>query len=368
MDFKDYFDHPLGVELGGRAAALLASFDQQRYSASLPADLRPLEMKARVKVMANALWDGLGLEFVPAARVLLGMLDPIPGTRFGRMTGFPVWVIADIFETRGLEHFEPAMQAIKKVTQHFTGEFAIRPYLDAYLEPTLQVLAGWVSDDSTDVRRLVSEGTRPRLPWASRVPSLLVDPAPVLALLERLRNDRSEYVRRSVANNLNDISKDHPSAVLDVLERWQVEERGPHTDWVIRHSLRTLARRGDSRALELLGYSMAAPVRVKRFQVGPSQIKPGERISLDCDIQIDSTCEHGLMVDYAILAPGARGQINRRVFKWSKRQKLVKGSVKLQRDHSIESSSLRSYYPGAHEVHLIINGQVVAQGSFELGV
>lgn len=368
MDFKDYFDHSLFDELGGRAAVLLDGFDRQRYSASLPADLRALEMKARVRAMANALWDSLGLEFVPASQVLVAMLNPIPGTNFGRMAGFPVWVIADIFETRGLEHFDAALQAIKKVTQHFTGEFAIRPYLQAYLAPTLQVLAGWARDESADVRRLVSEGTRPRLPWASRVPSLLIDPSPVLSLLERLRNDRSEYVRRSVANNLNDISKDHPDAVLDVLERWQIEEPGPHIDWVTRHSLRTLARRGDSRALELLGYSMAAPVQVTRFQVAPAQIKQGGQIVLDCAIQIDSTCEHGLMVDYAILAPGARGQINRRVFKWSKRQKLVKGTVKLQREHSIESSSLRSYYPGAHEVHLIVNGQVVAQGSFELAV
>lgn len=230
MNFKDYFDQKLALELCDRSAALHPGFNQQLYTDSLPADLQPLEMKTRVRALANAPWEAMELDFVPTTRILISMLDPIPGTRFGRMTGFPVWVIADIVETRGLAHFEQALQAIKKITRHFTGEFAIRPYLNAYPEATFEMLAAWTRDDSADVRRLVSEGTRPRLPWATRVPSLLTNPRPILVLLDLLYNDKTEYVRRSVANNLNDISKGYPGIVLDILERCYSCTRCPRAD------------------------------------------------------------------------------------------------------------------------------------------
>lgn len=367
MDFKDHFDQALCQELGQRAAVLAPGFDAQRYQAALPTELQGLEMKARVRALAEALWHGLGLSFDEAMPVLTGMLDAVPQARLGRMSGFQVWVIADIVETRGLDDFELAMQAIHKVTRHFTSEFAIRPYLVAYPQQTLAVLTGWLDDDSSDVRRLISEGTRPRLPWASRVPSLLLDPTPILPLLERLRDDPSLYVRRSVANNLNDISKDHPALVVELLSRWKAELPSEQGQWMVRHAARTLTRQGNAAALELLGYLRTTPVKVKRFEVSPPSIVAGQSITLDCDIQVEGAGEHGLMVDYAILAPGARGQTNRRVFKWSKRKKQAQGSVRLQREHGIATNQVRSYYPGAHQIQLIVNGQVLAEGTFELG-
>ena len=367
MDFKDYFQAELAVELGSRANAVYPAFDALRYRAALPADFAPMEMKARVRVLAKALWEGLGLAFPDAAAVLCLCLDPIAGTPHQRLSGFPVWVIADIIETQGLEHFESAMASIHKVTQHFTGEFAIRPYLQAYPEQTLAMLAVWSRDPSPDVRRLVSEGTRSRLPWAARVSTLLLEPGPVLKLLEGLKRDDSEYVRRSVANNLNDISKDHPESVVATLEAWRVSHPAdPLLGWIIRHALRTLAKRGHPKALALLGYPIDAAVEVPRFVIGPSAIGMGESILLDCDIKLERALAHGLMIDYAILAPGARGKINRRVFKWSKRQQPGVGTLNLQRSHRIETSQVRTYYPGEYVVELIINGEVMAKSHVQV--
>lgn len=170
-----------------------------------------------------------------------------------------------------------------------------------------------------------------------------------------------------MANNLNDISKDHPELVVQLLSRWKTELPGDQGQWLVGHAARSLARQGNTTALDMLGYSSSLPIKVKHFAVSPQRIVRGQSISLDCDIQVEGAGEHRLMIDYAILAPGARGQINRRVFKWSKRKKQAAGRVHLRRKQGIASSSTRKYYPGAHRVQLIINGQVLAESTFELG-
>ncbi|MGP0172641.1 DNA alkylation repair protein [Pseudomonas sp. NCHU5208] len=366
MDFKDYFDFALAEQLAQRTACVYPEFNQASFYALVPNTLPDLEMKARVRALADALWGGLGLEYPRAIEVLCKAMGPIPGSYSVGISGFPVWVVADVIERHGLEYFDESMRAIHLVTQRFTGEFAIRPFLRTRLAQTLSVLEGWTRDESDHVRRLVSEGTRPRLPWASQVPSLLADPQPVIALLAKLKGDSSEYVRRSVANSLNDISKDHPDLVVDTLRAWENEQPDSATlAWITRHGLRTLARQGHLQALELLGYSTAAVLTVPRFSVAPQAVALGSDLLLSCELHIEGGLD-GLMIDYAILAPGARGQINRRVFKWSKRRSVNAGALTLERTHRLENRASRIYYPGEHQVHLIVNGQVKAVSEFEV--
>ena len=158
----------------------------------------------------------------------------------------------------GLDHFEPSMQAHYQLTQRFTAEFSIRPFLIKHTEATLARLRQWARDPNEHVRRLVSEGTRPRLPWASRLPAFQADPAPVLALLELLKDDPALYVRRSVANNLNDIGKDHPRVLMQTAQRW-MRDATPERAWVVRHALRWAVKQGDPAALKVLGFGKKSP-------------------------------------------------------------------------------------------------------------
>ncbi len=168
----------------------------------------------------------------------------------------------------GLGAFEESMLAQYELTKRFTAEFSIRPFLIHHEAATLARLRQWTVDPDPNVRRLVSEGTRPRLPWAPRLPAFIADPAPVLELLELLRDDPSEYVRRSVANNLNDISKDHPDVVVEVARRWWADGDEPRRR-LVRHALRTLVKRGDPAALEVLGHVGADHLVVREVSIDP---------------------------------------------------------------------------------------------------
>lgn len=367
MDFKDYFDEALAVALGARVQAVYPNFDRAMYQAALPSDLAPLAMKARVRALSDALWQAMDLAFPDAATVLCATLDPIPGTRFQRLSDFPVWVIADVVECHGVAHPQAALQAIHKITRHFTGEFAIRPYLARYPDQVFAALQRWLTDPDEHVRRLVSEGVRPRLPWASRVPALIENPAPVINLLENLYLDASEYVRRSVANNLNDISKDHPQLVIDTLAAWR-EQAPSHAGlaWITGHALRSLCRQGHAPALALLGYASDSVVNVSHFSTMATDIGLGESINLRLDIHLPAPIADGLMIDYELRMPGANGRINQRVFKWSKRRNLPAGNLCLQRRHAIVSNSTRRYYPGEYQVTIKVNGHAKAHTRFRV--
>ncbi len=367
MDFKDHFDQRLAGELAARFKVLHPGFDLALYQAALPADFAPLPMKTRVQALSDALWRALGLSFEQAVDLVRAVLDPIEGTDFGRLQDFPVWVIADLVEHRGLDHPELALSAIHKITRHFTGEFAIRPYLAAYPARTFAQLAAWRSDPSEHVRRLVSEGTRPRLPWATRVPALIDDPSAVIDLLAGLYLDDSEYVRRSVANNLNDISKDHPRLVVDTLADWQANApQHAGLAWILRHALRSLCKHGDVRALALLGYSAQAVVNIGCFDTAVADVGLGESVQLRLAIHLPKPIAQGLMIDYQLRMPGASGRINKKVFKWSTRHNVPAGDLLLQRSHPIVTTRTRRYYPGEYRATLMVNGQAKAQTRFRV--
>lgn len=258
---------PLKHLLGPAAVQCLAQniylvhppFDRELFCTAALTGLEALSLMARSQQIARALYQALPKPYETAVGILTASLAPAPpeGSSAG-LAGFFYLPHSSFIATYGCDPacnggadpFEASLQAQYALTTRFTAEFCIRPFLIQQLERTLATLSGWASDPNPHVRRLCSEGTRPRLPWGLRIPSLMADPEPVLPLLERLKNDPSLYVRRSVANHLGDIAKDHPERVFQLCDRWLIGASS-ELKWLIRHALRYPAKQGNATALAL---------------------------------------------------------------------------------------------------------------------
>lgn len=325
-----------------------------------------LELMPRCRHLGEAVARHLPERFPAGARVLLRVLEtaapPQNGNPIGSFVFMPAGVVA---ATRGLGHFAEAMEVLKALTKRFTSEFAIRPFLREHPEKCFQLLHDWASDPNEHVRRLVSEGTRPRLPWGERVPGLILDPSPGLALLERLKDDPSEYVRRSVANHLNDIGKDHPERLLAVAKGWN---KGASSDRkkLIRHALRSLVKAGNRDALFLLGFGGQLRALLQRKSVFPARIRVGEKVVFSATIAAESKTR--VLLDYRIHFQKANGKTSPKVFKGTTMDLSAGESRSWRATFAAIPRSTRVLYPGVHAVDLLLNGEIHPIGVFRLAV
>jgi 3-methyladenine DNA glycosylase AlkC len=362
--FKDYFDAALVNELGERIHAVYPAFDVSSFTTGILDQLPAFELKDRVRLISRVLRTHLPESYPDALEVLLKFLGPVDKEKDEFMYGFGLMPIAHFVETNGLAHFDASMAALYEITKRHTAEFAIRPFLLRHEARTLTVLRRWAKDDSEDVRRLVSEGTRPRLPWASRLAPFVTDPGPVISLLRLLKDDPSLYVRRSVANNLNDISKDHPERVVETLKAWQ-EQGGDQIGWIVGHALRGLIKQGDRRALSLMGFEKPK-LALTGLRVDPPAIRFGNSLEVRFELESRSNRSQRLVVDYIIQFVKANGQRSPKVFKLSTRTLKAQEKAKIQKRHAIKPITTRRYYAGTHRLEIQVNGEVLGGTDFEL--
>ncbi|MEZ4897003.1 MAG: DNA alkylation repair protein [Saprospiraceae bacterium] len=264
----------------------------------------------------------------------------------------------------GLNHFEHSMQALYEITKRFTSEFAIRPFLIKYPEQTLSILAEWTQDPSEHVRRLVSEGTRPRLPWAMRLPEFQKDPQPALRLLELLRNDPSEYVRRSVANHLNDISKDHPELVLRTCEKWWLPG-SENMQSLCSHALRTLVKAGHPEALAILGFRHRIDVTAKLF-IQNHVVNWGQDLIFEATVTLNEESSRILVIEYIVHYLKANGSYSLKVFRLTKETLESMETKSYRRKRSMQDLTTRKHYPGIHYLEIQVNGNRYDKKAFEL--
>lgn len=361
--FKHWIDRS-AVE--GLADALCAAgaFERDSFVEAAAAGLEPLELKDRVRHVAATLRDHLDPDYPTAlAHLLRALPPPLEGTD-GVSSAFVLWPYAHFVEAYGLEAFDASMRAMVEITQRFSAEFAVRPYLDREPERAFAFLAGLTDHPSPHVRRWVSEGTRPRLPWGLRLKKLVADPSPSLPLLEALRRDPEEYVRRSVANHLNDIAKDHPELVVRTCARWWNDA---DTDGrrMIKHALRTLVKKGHPGALAVLGFG-PPKVRVERWSVSERVTLGGDPLELSLAVTSTAKRAQRLLVDFVIHHRKANGETSPKVFKWTERALAPGETLTLEKRHAIRPITTRRYYPGAHHAEVLINGEALAKASFEL--
>lgn len=361
--FKHYYGLSLAQTLADKITAIYPGFDTPSFIAQLASTLDELEFKGRIALISAALRDHLPSHYPDAVKILLAILGPEIAAEEGMFrNGWFVPPLAYFVEVYGLDYFDESIAALYEMTKRNTAEFAIRPFLAKYPQRTLAIMETWTQDENPHIRRLVSEGTRTRLPWASRLKMFIEDPSPVLKLLTRLKNDPSLYVRKSVANNLNDIAKDHPQLVLEILTDWH-KDATPSTLWIIRHALRTRIKQGDPAALRLLGFESTS-ISLHELRIEPTSLQVGDTATFSFILKNDTTSAQNLMIDYQIHFVRANGKRNPKVFKLKSHQLPSSQSIQIQKKHSFKPITTRRYYSGLHRLEIQVNGQILGGVDF----
>ena len=346
-------------------AAVLPSFDKQRFMAQvLTAEFDQMELKERMRHTTKVLHNFLPADFSEAVALIEMLIIQFRQENVGEDSlGFIFF--PDYIEVYGLEDFDTSMKAIEFITQFITCEFAVRPFLLKYGDKMMEQMRVWSSHKSHKVRRLASEGSRPRLPWAMAIPALKKNPTPVLAILENLKNDPSESVRRSVANNLNDISKDHPGIVLKIANAWKGQNK--ETDAIVRHGCRTLLKQGHPEVLTL--YSLVSEhIHFSDFTLLTPTLKIGESLKFSFSILNGNASPQKVRLEYAVYYKRQNGQLSKKVFKISEREYAPNEQAKILRKQRFVPITTRKFYAGTQQLSIIINGQEKEIVLFELTV
>lgn len=349
------------------------SFDTQAFLRQIEPGYESLELMARGQRIAQALQAHLPQDVPRALRVLVDSMDPPMGLDAAGepdagdrpYSAFLYLPHSMYIGTHGLPHFEAAMAAQHALTQRFTAEFCIRPYLLHRQGDTLARLRDWAQDDNAHVRRLVSEGTRPRLPWAPRLPAFQANPQLALPLLGALKDDPSSYVRRSVANHLGDIAKDHPDLAVDTARTWLLGAPAPR-EALVRHGLRFLIKRGDSGALDALGVGHAVALDVRAARVLPARARIGDKVRIEAELHNPTPEAQRVLADLKVHYVKANGGAAPKVFKLQTLDIAPGATVAVGKTLSLQQMTTRTHYPGAHQVELVLNGRPQPLGQFQL--
>ena len=363
---KNQFGPDVPVAIASMVSRVHPSFPVKKFTRDALAGYEPLSLTQRGWHIARALRQHLPDDYPRAVDILVQSSSQPSGRSLGSgMSGFLFMPHCFFVAEFGLAHFEESMAAQHALTERFTCEFSIRPFLIHHPAATLRQLRTWSSDPSDHVRRLVSEGARPRLPWAMRLPAFQADPKPVLALLELLKDDPALYVRRSVANNLNDIGKDHPSVLSDVATRW-LKNATPERAWIVKHALRWAVKQGDPGALSALGFGKAAQVELSGATILPKKARIGSHVTVAFELRNPLVKPQNVMVDLAVHYVKASGATRAKVFKLKALALGPGETVVLRKKLSLKEMTTRKHFAGLHKVDALLNGQAQQLGHFEL--
>jgi len=368
--FKEFINNSVIATLGQIYQRVSDDFDDKKFCVLASKSLEKLELKERVLQVRDALDETLPQDYGRRCEILLGSLHSSQdtdrdGVKFSEegVSGFAVWPLTELVAFSGLEYPEHSLAVLKEMTKRFSSEFAVRPFLIAHEEITLKTFADWAQDANRHVRRLVSEGSRPKLPWGIRLHRFVDDPAPLIPLLAALKDDPEEYVCRSVANNLNDIAKDHAEKVVSLAGEWAIDAPASRLK-LLKHACRTLIKNGDSGALKVFGYNTMNAVDAT-IKIKTPRVKYGE--SLEFDIEANGlNVGANLMVDYKIHFVKANGLTAAKVFKWMDKRAIKASTLIASRRHAIKPITTRRYYGGTHKLEVMVNGLTVGSAPFEL--
>ena len=353
---EQFLQRPFFERLAAGIAGAWPGFDKDRFLALVYDDRWPgLALKARMRHAAEALGQTLPGDFREALGILLAVEH--------RFDGFDHLLFADFVERFGVDDCDASLPALEILTRT-SAEFAVRPFIRRCPERTFAQMLAWTSHPDEHVRRLSSEGCRPRLPWGTALEALKADPSPILPILERLKDDPSESVRRSVANNLGDIAKDHPDLAVAIGARWIAESKSRVP--LVKHALRDLLKKGHRNALALFGLSGGPALRLERVAVTPKRVPLGGSATLCIAGRSTATRRQRLRLEYALTYARPGGRTARKVFQIGEFDLAPAGSLDITRKLDFADRSIRKHHAGPHVVTLVINGREVGSARFAL--
>lgn len=353
---KDMYNDSFFQQFMEMVKSAYPAFEEKRFlQYVLDDEWQKKELKQRVRHITKGLRETLPHSYKEAITILMELTP--------HCNGFEYIFFPDYVEVYGQEHWELSILALQKFTASSTSEYAVRPFIMKDQERMLRQMLAWSRSDNHHVRRLASEGCRPRLPWGVALKNIIQDPSPIIPILARLKQDQSLYVRKSVANNLNDISKDHPQLVKDLVKAWKGED--PDTDWILKHGCRTLLKKGDQETLHMFGYTSPKNIYVQNIELSKDSIRIGEELQFCIEVINKAQNPEALRIEYAIDYLKANGNHSRKIFQLAQKV-FPTGTIHLKRKQWMKDLSTRKHYEGLHKLTILINGEEKASKSFKL--
>ena len=369
---KNLFNADLIRLMGTHLQRQNDKFDADRFAKQASDGLEALEFKQRSEHILNALEDYLPGDFRQACAVLEGALHPEDDVDLSELgmdergiRGWAIMPMCDYIARAGLKDFDYSMDMLREMTKRMSAEFAVRPFIVSDPERALGHVRQWSEDGNYHVRRLASEGTRPRLPWGMRLNNFVEDPSPLLPVLQTLRDDPSEYVRRSVANSLNDIAKDHPDLVAGVARSWLKGRPSQNRRRLVKHACRSLIKAGHRPTLKALGFGPPS-LALDRFTLDRKTVRFGDAIRIAVELRATADRPQDIVVDYIVHHQKANGTTSPKVFKWKSLRFDGNETVTLEKSHAFRPITTRTYYDGKHAVEIQANGESLGKIAFTL--
>lgn len=372
--FKNMFNVPFFDRFTKDLKRVIDDFDAHEFVSRIMDDgWENREYKQRIAHMATILKDFLPADYKEAIAKIIELLDyvemtnpdfsKIDDTKFGLTLEYGA-VLDNYVEQYGLDDYETSVKAIEKITQFTSCEFVTHSFIVKYPDAMMAQMLVWSNHHHWGVRRLASEGCRPRLPWAIALSDLKKNPAPILPILENLKNDSARSVRLSVANNLNDISKDNPEVVIDLAKKWFGKSK--EVDWIVKHGCRTLLKRGNPEIMELFGLGAVESISIENFQVLTPEVKVGNSLEFSFNLLNNNKKKTKIRLEYGVYYQKANGTLVKKVHKISEKEYAENSTKQITRKHSFKVVTTRKFHPGLHRVAVIINGKEFEKHNFEL--
>lgn len=372
--FKNMFNEQLFDKFGKDLKLVITDFDTRAFVSQIMDDeWENREFKQRIAHITTILKKFLPADYKEAIAKIIEMLDyvektipdfsKIDDTKFGLTLEYGM-ILDNYVEQYGLDDYETSIKAIERITQFTSCEFATHPFIIRYPDAMMAQMLAWSNHHHWGVRRLASEGCRPRLPWAMALPDLKKNPAPIIPILENLKNDPAKSVRLSVANNLNDIAKDNPEVVVDLAKKWYGESK--EVDWVIKHGCRTLLKCGNPDIMELFGLGSIKNISIEDFQILTPEVKVGNSLEFSFNLLNNNKKKAKIRLEYGIYYQKANGTLTKKVHKISEKEYAENSTKQITRKHSFKVVTTRKLHLGLHQVAVIINGNEFDKHDFEL--
>jgi 3-methyladenine DNA glycosylase AlkC len=360
---KDIYNKSFYEGLSKSLEKVVPKFNAQKFmKAILSEAFYHMEWKERVQHTTKVLHDFMPNNFAESAKLMQSIVTQLRADGFGEQ-GLVFMFLPDYIATYGLDDYENSIEALEFLTQFISAEFAIRPFLLKYGDKLMGDMLRMSTHENYHVRRFASEGSRPRLPWGAAIPALKKDPTLILPILENLKNDPSEYVRRSVANNLNDITKDNAAVVIAIAKKWGGQHK--QTDVIIKHACRSLLKSGHPEILSFYGLN-AENLTVVDFKIETPTINIGGEVEFSFNIKNEDSLERYIRLEYNLYYLKSNGSLSGKVFKINERHYPAGADVQIKRKQSFKLITTRKFYTGKHRLAIVVNGKEIISGNFEL--
>ncbi len=354
---KEMFNKVFYEHLANEFSEVHKPFHPKAFVKDVTQNLSELSLNQRLRNTSVVLKTYLPADYKKSIDILL---EVIPNLK----AGYTTLIFPDFVGLYGHDDFDISMKALKYFTQFGSSEFAIREFLKRDFDKTINVMLQWTTDKNHHVRRLASEGSRSRLPWSFKLDEVVKNPVKTLPILEALKEDEELYVKKSVANHLNDISKDNAEWMLKVLKQWNSDN--PHTLWIKKHASRSLIKKGNSASLSLFDFEKNARVKVEKFKLLNPVINLGEVLQFEFDVVSKKNNSQKLAIDFKIRYVKKNGELSPKVFKLKELELLANKKIHIIKKQIFKDFTTRKHYAGTHFVEIIVNGNSVAKTSFQL--